>query len=143
LKLTIPDKPDFEITSSEITINPLTPSVGDTIDVTVKISNFGTVFPDDSVTVQLFVSSSDTSYSLNELRKQSFGEIDSVTFIWIPDKGGLYNLTARINEIESIPEIDHSDNEATALFPVYDLVEPSIINQLMVCQQNLSISFEY
>jgi hypothetical protein len=130
LKLTIPDKPDFKITASDITIEPLTPSVGDTIKVKVKIFNFGTVFPGDSVTVQLFVNSPDSSYYLNDLRLQSFGESDSATFIWIPDKGGLYNLTARINETEPIPEVDYTDNEATALFPVYDLVEPSIINPI-------------
>ena len=72
----------------------------------------------------------------------SFGENDSTIFNWIPKKGGLYKLTAKINETNSIPEMDNSDNEASASFAVYDLGEPSIVKPIDgLANSNNSVDF--
>ena len=121
MKLALPNKPDFEIKSDDITISPENPIVGDTIQVKIKITNWGTVFPNDSVVVELFASSSDTSYLVGSQKRGNFGQVDSVYFIWAPQKGNLYKLTAKVNETEIIIEEDHSDNIAEKLFIILNL----------------------
>jgi hypothetical protein len=130
IRLAIPDKPDFNITSSDISISPPYPQKNDTISILVRVKNLGLVFPNDSVSVQLFISSADTSYFLDTLWIKNFGEIDSTQFTWIPGLGGNYNLEVRINDSYQIPEIDLSDNNASANFVVYDLSEPNIIKPI-------------
>ncbi len=130
LKLAVPEKPDFVITQNDISISPENPLTTDTIKVKINVNNLGITFQPDSVELELYASSSDTSYKIGDYRLLSFGEKDSAAFIWIPKKEGLYQLTAKINEINSIPEIDLSDNEASASFAVYDLGKPNIVNPI-------------
>ncbi len=130
LKLALPDKPDFVITSSDITLDPENPLLGDTISVKLNILNLGTVFPNDSVTVELEAGSADTSYQVGFYKLGSFGEKDSVYFTWVPDRGGLYRLTARVNETNSIPENDHSDNIATGYYIIFNISEPYILEPI-------------
>ena len=130
MRLDLPDKPDFEIKSNDITINPENPLIGDSIQVKIKILNWGTIFPNDSVTVELSAVSADTSYQIGSTKRGSFGEVDSVYFTWIPNKGGLYTLTAKVNETNSIPENDHSDNTGTALFVIFNISEPNILTPI-------------
>lgn len=130
LQLAIPDKPDFQIRSTDISINPINPVVGDTISIKIKVRNFGIIFPNDSVTVQVFINHSDTSYYLENIRRPSFGENDSIVFFWLPDRGGLYNIRAAINLVDQIPEMDFTDNEASSSFPVFDLSTPNIISPI-------------
>ncbi len=126
-KLAVPDKPDFQISSSDISLGKENSVVGDTLNVKINIHNLGVAFPNDTVTVQLAVLSSDTSYQLTQKRLSSFGIEDSVCFIWIPQKAGVYTLTASVNLTNSIPEIDLSDNSASTTFAVYNLNNPNII----------------
>jgi hypothetical protein len=125
MRLALPNYPDFEIKSTNITLNPENPLVGDSIEVKVKISNWGAIFPNDSVVVELFAGSSDTSYQIGMVKRENFGEADSVYFPWKPTTGGLYRLTAKVNETEIIMEEDHSDNIGTRLFLIFNLNEPS------------------
>ncbi len=130
LKLAIPDKPDFVINPSDLSISPENPTTTDTIKVKVNVNNLGTTFQPDSVVLELFASSSDTSYKIGSYKFPNFGEKDSTIFNWIPKKGGLYKLTAKINETNVIPEMDNSDNETSASFAIYDLGEPSIVKPI-------------
>jgi len=144
LKLAFPEHPDFTISSSDITITPENPLVKDTITVLIKYENAGRIFSGDSVTVELFASASDTSYQIGTLKRPSFGEKDSVTFIWVPKKGNLFQLTAKINETEAILEDDHSDNETSAYFIVFNLSEPSILKPIDGFSTNeKSIKFQF
>ncbi len=127
LKITLPDHPDFEIKSNDIILNPENPLLGDSIQVKVKISNWGTVFPDDSVVVELHAVLADTSYEIGRVKRTNFPEKDSVYFTWVPDKGGLYTLTARVNETETIIEEDHSDNIGSSIFIIFNISEPNIL----------------
>jgi hypothetical protein len=126
MKIALPEKPDFSLSSSDISITPASPVLGDTINVKINIRNLGIVFS-DSVTVQLFAESPDTSYSVGEYKLSGFGEYDSLSVPWIPSIGGLYQLTVKVNEINQIPENDFSDNSAAASFAVYNINEPNII----------------
>ncbi len=92
--------------------------------------NWGTVFPGDSVVVELFAESTDTAYQVGTTKLASFGERDSVYFPWVPNSGGLYELTAQINETEMIIEEDHSDNIASELFTVFDISQPNILKPI-------------
>lgn len=130
MKLTLPNYPDFELKSSNIKLIPESPLVGDSIQVKIKISNWGTVFPNDSVVVELFAELPDTNYQIGLVKRASFGERDSVYFPWVPDKGGLYTLTAKVNETDIIMEEDHSDNIATALFIIFNISEPNILTPI-------------
>jgi len=127
LKLALPTYPDFEINSAGITISPENPVLGDTAFVKVNIRNFGITFPNDSVTVELFVQSADSSYQLGSTKLGSFPEKDSVLFNWVPQQGGLFNLTAKVNETGTIMEEDHSDNVTTVPFVIYNISEPNIL----------------
>ena len=113
--------------SNDISILPESPLLGDSIQVKLKISNWGTVFPNDSVVVELYASLADTSYEIGRVKRPNFPEKDSVYFTWVPDKGGLYTLTAKVNETEIIMEEDHSDNIGTALFIIFNISEPNIL----------------
>jgi hypothetical protein len=144
MKLALPDKPDFEIKSNDITLNPENPLIGDTIQVKIKISNWGTIFPNDSVTVELNASSADTAYQIGSTKRGSFGEVDSVYFTWFPSKGGLYTLTAKVNEDNVIPEDDHSDNIGTALFVIFNISEPNILTPIDgFVSQNAQVLFQF
>jgi len=89
MKLALPNYPDFEIKSNDISLIPENPIVGDSIQVKIKISNWGSIFPNDSVVVELNAELPDTSYQIGIIKRANFGEVDSVYFPWIPDKGGL------------------------------------------------------
>jgi len=126
-KLAIPDKPDFQISSSDILFGKENAVVNDTLNVKLTIHNLGVTFPGDTVVVQMFVQSPDTSYQLTQKKLSSFGLSDSVYFTWIPQKGEIYTLTAKVNLENSIPEVDLSDNIAATTFAVYNLNNPNII----------------
>ncbi|OIP60817.1 MAG: hypothetical protein AUK34_06020 [Ignavibacteria bacterium CG2_30_36_16] len=127
LELALPKTPDFIVNSSDISIYPESPLVTDTILVKIKIKNYGLTFPNDSVSVQLRATSSDTSYVIGVKKLGSFGEIDSVFFKWTPVEGSLYALKAQVNLLDPIEELDLSDNTAQASFVVFDLEKANII----------------
>ena len=127
LKLALPKYPDFEIKSTDIKLIPENPLVGDSIQVKINIANWGTVFPGDSVVVELNAVLPDTAYQIGLIKRPSFGERDSVYFPWVPNKGGQYTLTAKVNETDMIMEEDHSDNIAVAYFIIFNINEPSIL----------------
>ncbi len=95
--------------------------------VKLKINNLGIIFPNDSVTVELFAQSTDSSYKIGSTKLSSFPEKDSVTFAWFPNQGGTVNLTAKVNETDIINEEDHSDNVATTQLVIYNISEPNIL----------------
>ena len=130
LKMALPKYPDFVIKSSDIQLTPENPLLGDTISVKLNIINYGTVFPNDSVVVELFAGSADTSYTIGTKKLGSFGEKDSVYFSWVPNKGGLYSLIAKVNESEIILEEDHSDNIATDYFIIFNISEPYVLEPI-------------
>jgi hypothetical protein len=130
LKLALPDKPDFEILSSDISIDPRVVLVDKDAQIKVKLNNYGIIFPDDSVVVQIIATSTDTVYTLDEIKVGSFGETDSILVNWVPLKKGLYDLTVKINTVDIIPEMDYTDNQASINVAVFDLGEPSIVEPI-------------
>lgn len=130
LKLAIPDKPDFSIQQDDISIFPANPVINDSVIISAKINNLGIIFPNDTLLVQAYISSDDTSFYLQDNKLASFGETTNVIFNWIPDKGGLYNIAIKLNPDNKIDEDDISDNQITVTIPVYDLGSPNIIKPL-------------
>jgi hypothetical protein len=130
LKLALPDKPDFQIKSADISIEPTSPKKNELVVVKVKIRNLGVIFPGQSVKIELFAKSNDFQNAIDTLTLQNFGEIDSVLFSWIPPDAGLFTITARVNLIDPISEMDYLDNEANASFAVYDLSKPNIVSPI-------------
>ena len=127
LRLALPDKPDFEIKSSDISISPENPIVGDTVNVKVYYRNNGTTFGSDSVTVQLFANGTDSLSLIGAVKRPSFTLSDSLFFKWAPKEGRLYNLIVKVNNVNAINELDVSDNTATASFAVYSIADPNFI----------------
>ncbi len=128
LKLALPDKPDFVINPSDISLSKQNPLVNDTLQIQAKINNLGTVFPGDTISVEFLAESADTSYEISTVRLPSFGEQDSVSINWIPEKAALYNVKVKVNELNPIPEDDHSDNIASNTFVVYNISEANILS---------------
>ena len=127
MKLALPPYPDFAITSNDISLSPENPILGDTIQVKVDIMNWGCNFPNDSVVVELYAELPDTAYEVGHLKLGNFNEDASAYFTWIPDRGGSYTLTAKVNETEMIMEDDHSDNVGEAQFIIFNIDEPNIL----------------
>jgi len=127
LKLALPEKPDFSVKSSDISITPLNPVVGDTIKVKVYIHNYGTNFPKDTVYVQLFANGTDSASLIGTQKLRSFNQLDSLTFKWIPKEGKLYNLIVNINNISKIDEVDYTDNSTSASYAVYNTADPNFL----------------
>jgi hypothetical protein len=127
MKLAFPSNPDFTLKSSDIKIDKDNIISGDSVNVNVTIRNLGIIFPNDTVSVKLRVVSSDTSYTVGTNMIGSFGETDSTSFLWNPNKGGLYELIVLINEDQTVIEEDYSDNSARSSFAVYDLKTPNIV----------------
>ncbi len=121
-------KPDFKMLSENIDFEPDYPLVNDEVKIKLKVINLGTVFPNDSVSVKITLSSADTTYTLPVKYMQSFGELDSISFYWKPNKAGLYTVKANINNVNSIDEEDLSDNEAAKNIAVYNVKETNIIS---------------
>lgn len=130
LTLALPDKPDFEVKSSDITYSPAYPLVNDTINISVKYRNLGIVFPNDSVVVQLFATNIDSTIEILRLKRPSFGFTDSISASWVPEEGGLYEIKVAINEVEQIDELDFSDNIASVSLAVFNLSEPNIVKPI-------------
>lgn len=128
-KLALPDKPDFVIKNSDISVSQTNPVIGDSVDVTIRFSNFG-IQVNDSISVRLFFSTADTSGILATRRMKVFPNRDSVIINWKPFVGGLTELRAEVNLVDSIPEVDYSDNSATYSLAVFNISEPSIIKPL-------------
>lgn len=127
LELTIPKNPDFVVKTSDITINPPNPIIEDTVRVTIGLYNVGRTFPNDTLTVQLYESIINDSTLIGTNRISNFGENDTTFFNWIPKEAGLKKLIVVINELDTIAEIDHNDNIASANFSVYSVGEPIIL----------------
>ncbi|RJP69480.1 MAG: T9SS C-terminal target domain-containing protein [Ignavibacteriales bacterium] len=139
LKLALPDKPDFTIASSSITINPDYPVLEDTVTIKLNIENFGKAFLGDTVTVRVSAVYTDTNYVIGTVRLENFGQKDSVFISWIPKKAGLVTLKADINTIDKIDEIDESDNIAENSFTVFSINEPNVIRPINGLSSNTGI----
>jgi hypothetical protein len=120
-------KPDFKIMPEYISMTPDAPLIDENVLIKVNILNLGTIFPNDSVSVKVFISSVDTSYSLDAKYLKSFGENDSIFFNWVPKKAGLYSVKVELNKINTIDEEDLSDNVAEKSIAVYNVKETNII----------------
>ena len=55
---------------------------------------------------------------------------DSISIYWYPDKGGLYTLTAKVNENEIIEEMDHSDNITSNNYIIFNISDPAILKPI-------------
>ena len=127
LDLALPEKPDFSINPSSISISPEFPVINDTSLIKVKIQNLGRVFNNDSIIVNLTASFTDTTYRVGSKKLASFGEIDSVLFKWIPERSGSVTLKAEVNPDNIIDEMDITDNSASNTFVIFNLNGPNII----------------
>lgn len=130
IELTIPKYPDFQINSSDISIQPINPLVNDTVRVKIGLKNLGVTFGTDSVTVQLYKNILLPENLVGEVKLPSFGSIDSAFINWIPDESKLHTLIVLINEKDTVWEIDHSDNKASASFAVYSFDEPNLVKPI-------------
>ena len=130
LELAFPKYPDFEIKSADLSIEPINPLKDDTVKVYLKFRNLGVTFPNDSVTVQVYENIVSPETKIGEFKRGSFGQNDSLEFSWIPKSAGLYTLIARINEVETLWEIDHSDNSASLDIAVFSFGKPNIVRPI-------------
>jgi hypothetical protein len=138
LELAFPKYPDFEIKSADISIEPINPLKDDTVKIFLKYRNIGVIFPDDSVTIQIFKDFISHETLIGEIKRGSFGQSDSLELNWIPGNAGLTTLIARINESDTLWEIDHSDNTASFDVAIYSFGQPNIVRPINGHYQNSS-----
>lgn len=126
LELALPKKPDFEIRTNSFSVDNPNPLVNEVVNIKLKITNYGLNFPNDSVTVQFFANSIDTSNVISSVKVPSFNIEDSITVSWIPEEGGLVTIYAVVNGDNLIDEDDHIDNIASFSLPVFNISDPNI-----------------
>lgn len=127
VELAFPNYPDFEIKSSDISIFPKNPLKDDSVTIFIKYRNLGVVFPNDSITIQVFENSENPENLIAEIKRGSFGQFDSVEVLWIPKTAGLFSIIVKVNEKDRIDEMDYSDNSASADFAVFSFGKPNIV----------------
>lgn len=127
LELALPSTPDFVIKPSDITIDPPSPLIDDSVSVELKIKNLGRSFSNDTLTVKLYERIISDTTVIGSSSLLNFGEIDSTFYTWVPVESGLKTLIATVNEDNKILEDDISDNLASNSFSVFDFGEPNII----------------
>ena len=144
LTMALPTKPDFNISSSDISFKPTNPLKGDTIKIKANIHNLGVTFPGQEVYVQFYKNIVDSTNLIGELALPSFGELDSAIVSWIPENAALYSIIVEVNNKNVIDEEDRSDNSAVADIAVFDFGEPNIIapiNGFFTNQGNINFKF--
>ena len=127
IELALPYKADFVIKSSNISISPTNPVVDDTVSVKLAINNLGRSFQGDTVSVQLYERIISDTTIIGTVSLANFGESDTTYFNWVPKESGLITLIAAVNDDQSVPEDDLSDNTASNSFSIFDFGEPNII----------------
>ncbi len=130
VRLALPQLPDFNVRRSDISVSPEFPLIGDTVNVSVTIRNGGKIFPNDSVTVELFLDVVDTSALIGSTKIASFPFTEQLQFNWAPQVAGLHNLIIEINRVDVIDEIDYSDNSASIPISIFNMSEPNIIQPI-------------
>ena len=125
LQLAFPKKVDFGVSENDITYSPSNPLANGSLQTTIHFHNYG-IPASDSVTVQLTLDLNGNG-TITGKRIPAFALEDSVTFSWIPVKGGLYSLKVQINPEGALQEEDLTDNTATIVIPVFNISEPNII----------------
>lgn len=128
LRLALPTHPDFVVRNSDISINIKNPLIDDTVKVKVFVRNMGTAFNNDTVSVQLYKHFIADSNLIGIKKLRSFNSIDSTEFDWIIKEDGLVNLIAAVNMVDTLMELDLSDNIASNSFPVFNISKPNIIS---------------
>ncbi len=126
LKLALPEKADFSVQNSDISVSPENPLTTDSIQIKVKMKNYG-VLVDDSVSVKLSFSVGDSTGVIGNKKINVFANTDSLTFGWRPGVSGLVTLNVEINEDGGVEENDVTDNSATTSFVVFNISEPNVL----------------
>ncbi len=126
-RLALPEYPDFVVRNSDISISPRNPLKDDTVKVKVFVRNMGTAFKNDSVSIQLYKHFISDTNLIGIQKLASFNSVDSTEFVWITKEDGLVNLIAVVNQVDTLMELDVSDNIASASFPVFNISKPNII----------------
>jgi len=126
-RLALPEYPDFVVKNSDLSIFPRNPLKDDTVKVKVFVRNMGTAFKNDTVTVQLYKHFIADSNMIGVKKLTNFNFIDSTMFDWIVKEDGLINLIVAVNQVDTLMELDLTDNIASASFPVFNITRPNII----------------
>lgn len=136
IRLALPLLPDFNVRRSDISISPEFPLIGDTVDVSITIRNAGRIFPNDSVTVELFIDVVDTSSLITSKKISSFPYSEQLQFKWVPNVAGLHNLIVELNRVDVIDEEDYTDNSASIQVSIFNISEPNIIKPIYGASTN-------
>ncbi len=129
LQLAFPKLTDYAIHEDDISTVSSTLLTNEETRIKVKLNNFG-VQSSDSVSIKLEFQGSDSSGVIGIRKIAGFALDDSLSFSWIPVKGGDYVLKAGINYDRSIAENDFSNNSASTIVTVFDLSEPNCVEPL-------------
>ena len=127
LELALPKEPDFSVKPEDIIVSPQNPTSGEDLNIKIKLHNLGKVFKGDSVNVKLTVISKDSSFILKNTYLHSFGENDSLSFVWVPKLIGNINFQLEVNQDNHIQEADHQDNVTSKSIYIFSLSQPDII----------------
>lgn len=127
LRLALPSYPDFVVKSADINIFPKNPLKDDTVKIKVFIRNMGTSFINDTVSVQLFKHFIADTNLIGIKRLTNFNFIDSTEFYWVANEDGLINIIVSVNNVDTLMELDLTDNIASVSLPVFNISKPNII----------------
>jgi hypothetical protein len=120
-RLAIPLRPDLALTGPDISVNIPTPTPNDsTLTVRVNVHNYGLV-PSDSVGMTLTdLYNGQTTHLLNNAKIAPTRNVDSIYVRWdAADNVGRHTLTATVDPLNAIPEVNELNNTGAAEQYVY------------------------
>ncbi len=116
MKLALPEKPDLAVRSSDIAVDPVTPSEPDsTAHIIVPIHNYGLVPPDTSEFSLSVVPLDNPDYQLAFSQPVPFiAQRDTLRFNWpLANMTGPVDITATADFGDIIAEVDETNNQAS------------------------------
>ncbi len=119
--LTLPEKPDLTIGTSDVTFTPSAPSEADSfVSIKIKIQNWG-LATNDSVTLAAYnIQGNETIPIVSSISRPPIGLEDSLDIIWkLKDQAGEHILRFIIDPEDQIDEIDEENNSNNSQLYVY------------------------
>jgi PGF-pre-PGF domain-containing protein len=101
----------LDLTIESISLNPVTPKVGDNITFAATIKNSGPGASPASKLNYNVIGNNETSGSSLPVPALAAGETTPITFLWTPTNEGNIEVTALVDPDAVIPEIDETNNQ--------------------------------
>ena len=107
-----------------LSFNPENPELGQKVEIIAYVKNQGTG-ESNSTNLAYFINGNRIGDT--EIPKIEAGQSQQVSFSWEPETEGIVEITAKVDEEESVPETDENNNEKTQSLSIKNTGLPDLI----------------